>query len=205
MSKGFRRRDVLGAGAAAAASAVAGCFEEARNPGEDNTPSPTPEAKPMEPFDATHGGRFASTDPIEHGIYDRINEARRTRSIETLSWDANLAYVARTHSRDMHKRDFYAHTNPDGEGPATRMREYGLDSYLASVGEIIAKRPLRDHTEDLDIVARRFFESWKASESHWSEILESDQDRLGVGVYISEDRWMYGTCMFGNVEPNRGG
>lgn len=203
MSRDLSRRDVLRAGAVVVASGIAGCFEEARNPGQDDTPSPTPEAKPMQPIDAANAGVFASVWPIEQRIHELINEARQSRGTDPLSWDGNLAYVSRDHSRDMSQRDFYSHQNPDGQTASGRMREYGLDGYLFSVSENIASRPLRDSTDSPDVVAEKFFEMWKNSDGHWRNI-RGDYDRHGVGLYIAEDRWMYATSMFAIVEGRPG-
>ena len=46
---------------------------------------------------------------------------------EALAVDADLSRAAREHSEDMHDRNFFSHTNPDGQGPSARAAEAGYD------------------------------------------------------------------------------
>lgn len=113
-------------------------------------------------------------------VLELVNEERAKRSLSPLSWSDELAEVARAHSEDMLKRNFFSHTNPDGKSPFDRMRAYGI-SYR-SAGENIAagqKTP------------EAVVEAWMNSEGHRANILNSSYTKLGVG-YVSGNG-AYGT------------
>lgn len=55
-----------------------------------------------------------------------------------LAFNATLLGIARTHSKDMHDRAFFAHINPDGKDPFERMADAGYAFNKA--GENIAAR-----------------------------------------------------------------
>jgi uncharacterized protein YkwD len=190
MGRNVRRRDVLRTGAAAIASGLAGCFREARNPGW--TPTPTPSPEPMQPFDAANGDVFNTVTNIEREVHKLSNEARAARDIDPLVWDPRLAYAGRAHCRDMAKRDFYSHRNPDGESPQDRLDNYRIDYRMAS--ENAAKMYFEEVTARG--VAENLFQRWKNSGPHWRNIINDRWDRHGTGVYIDRGRHLYGAQEF---------
>lgn len=152
----------------------------------------------MEPFDAAHAGVFASVAPIEREIHELTNQARQTHGLAPYSYDPDLAYVGRVHSRDMAKRNFFSHTNPDDENPTERTNKYGLDSQFFSVTENLAKTGLGDD-RDAKSLAQTLIGMWKESDPHWDTILDNGLDQHGAGVYVSEDKVVYATVMYGRV------
>ena len=46
-----------------------------------------------------------------------INIERTNRNLKPLTWDDKIGLIAREHSQDMAKRNFFAHDNPEGEDP----------------------------------------------------------------------------------------
>ncbi len=48
---------------------------------------------------------------------DLVNDHRTGTGCGPLTWHAGAAAVALAHSTDMRDRDFFSHTNPDGESP----------------------------------------------------------------------------------------
>ena len=67
---------------------------------------------------------------------DLMNAHRESAGCQALSWHAGAGQVAQAHSADMVARDFFSHTNPDGESPFDRLAAAGI-SYGAA-GENIA-------------------------------------------------------------------
>src|SRR5262245_26249097 len=57
---------------------------------------------------------------LEHRVHDLVNNARLEHNVTALVYDDRLAKVARGHSHDMSVRNFFAHTNPDGQDPTAR-------------------------------------------------------------------------------------
>ena len=196
------RRDVLRAVATGITAAVAGC--SFYNPKADvDTPDPNPTAttptpRPMDPIDATHGPEWNEAATIERTVFERVNEARRTRDLEEYARDVELAYMAKAHCQDMAQRDYFAHESPDGEGVNDRMRAYGLDSTYFSVTENLVKFHINDDATKAS-VAERMIQLWKESDPHWETITGTINDRAGVGVYITEERTLYGAIVFGKL------
>jgi hypothetical protein len=111
-----------------------------------------------------------------------------------MNHDAHLHLVARAKARDMARRDYFGHADPDGIGPnhVIRMTGYQLPSHYArgrranNVESIAAGT---NHT------ARRAFNAWLSSPGHRRHLLATDnfareQTRFGVG-YARSPRSRY--------------
>src|SRR4051812_5014003 len=55
-----------------------------------------------------------SAGRLEKAIHGLINREREAKGLKPLAWDAKLAAVARGHSADMAKRNYFAHASPEG-------------------------------------------------------------------------------------------
>jgi uncharacterized protein YkwD len=109
-------------------------------------------------------------------LVSRINRHRRALGCAPLAWDERLATLAVRHSRDMSRRDFFDHTNPDGEDPFDRMRRAGI-RYRAAA-------------ENLAMGARtgdEVFEGWMESRGHRRNLEDCVYTRMGIGLY--RDHW----------------
>ena len=99
-----------------------------------------------------------------------------------------LRCAARVHSKDMADRDFFSHTNPDGEGPGDRFTRAGYTG--GSWGE--------------NIVAgygspEGHFDGWMNSEGHCRAIMNPNFTRVGVGTYTGGGGYGdYATAGFGS-------
>jgi uncharacterized protein YkwD len=197
------RRTVLRAAASAITAAVAGCSyynpkADVDTPALDPTAT-TPTPRQMDPIDASRGPKWDDIRSIERQVYERVNKARTTRSLDPYARDPDLAYMGRAHCKDMAERDYYAHNNPEGEGPGGRMMAYGLDDTYFSVTENLIRFPVPEEATK-DAVADRIFRAWKKSDAHWDTIIGTTNDRAGVGVFIDEDRTLYAAMVFGILE-----
>jgi uncharacterized protein YkwD len=61
-----------------------------------------------------------------------VNSYRVTVGCAPLEWDRRVADVAEGHSKDMVARDFFSHTNPDGDSPWDRLSAAGISFKLAA-------------------------------------------------------------------------
>jgi uncharacterized protein YkwD len=66
-------------------------------------------------------------EPEVQAFVDLMNIHRESVGCAPLVWNGGVAEVALAHSQDMRDRDFFAHTNPDGDSPADRLRNAGID------------------------------------------------------------------------------
>lgn len=108
---------------------------------------------------------------FEYQLFDLVNSIRVRNGLGALKWNAPLATVARNHSIDMAKNNFFDHTNLKGESPFDRMRKGGLN--YRSAGENIAMGQMSS------IFAH---EGLMNSKGHRDNILQAGYMELGTGV-----------------------
>ncbi len=101
--------------------------------------------------------------------------------------EPHLRCAARVHSKDMNDRDFFSHTNPDGEGPLDRMNraEYPYSSW----GENIAAG---------NAGPAATISQWMGSPGHCANIMDPMFNLLGVGYYPGGE-WELWTQNFGRL------
>jgi len=147
---------------AAAAVGVAGCASSSAGVREDTTVGPDPAAA-------------AAT------VRQRLNEARESAGVAALPSDDGLADAARAHSQDMHRRDFYDHTNPDGEGPRDRAGCRAAENLHR--GDITGGSEF--DTTSADGLGAYVVEGWRESAGHREIMLASGYRAVGIGVAIA--------------------
>lgn len=99
-----------------------------------------------------------------------VNEVRTKAGLSKLTYDERLHAAAAAHSRDMARRQFCAHVNPDGVTPEQRMRASG---YPNPGGENVAHGQPQPHA---------VMTAWMNSPGHRANILNPDFATIGVGV-----------------------
>ncbi|MEW5850089.1 MAG: CAP domain-containing protein [Myxococcota bacterium] len=119
----------------------------------------------------------ASNDETQLGkeVLRLVNEERAAQGLGALTWNDDVAKVAYDHSVDMQERNYFDHTNPDGDGPMQRLDKAGV-SYSAA-GENIAQ----GYPTPEEVMA-----AWMNSEGHRANILRPGFTQLGVGVRQGE-------------------
>jgi len=174
-----------------------------RRPADDSSDDPAddpsfddPDVSP--PDDGADDGptREPAEDPsgdcgtaTEARVIALLNEARRDEGLPTLGCDGRLGDVARLHAQDMAERDFFDHTNPDGQAPWDRMDAYGIGGYTTA-GENIAA----GYATPADV-----HEGWMNSPGHRDNILGEWYTDVGVGVW-EQDGTLYWTQLFAAFE-----
>jgi uncharacterized protein YkwD len=101
-----------------------------------------------------------------------MNEIRSGRGLKPLTIDERASRAAYEHGWDMDLRDYFAHVNPDGEGPEERLARHGVGR--PAVGEVLA----RGHATPEDVVA-----AWMASPPHRANLLHPGWTRVGIGIH----------------------
>jgi uncharacterized protein YkwD len=157
---------------AAAAVGLAGCASSSAGVREDTTVGPDPAAAAA-------------------AVRQRLNEARESAGVAALRSDDGLADAARAHSQDMHRRDFYAHENPDGEDPSDRAGCRAAENLhhgdIAGGGEF--------DTSSADGLAAYVVDGWRDSEGHREIMLASGYRAVGIGVAIADGEF-FAVAMF---------
>ncbi|HKQ61729.1 MAG TPA: CAP domain-containing protein [Candidatus Polarisedimenticolaceae bacterium] len=132
-------------------------------------------------------------DALERRTAEAVNEARRAQGLAPLEFDGTLARVARGHSADMARRNYFDHRSPEGTGPGDRVRAGGL-SYQG-----IAENILRVLGQD-DPVATALG-AWMESAGHRANLLSARYRLTGVGVAVDDDGAVLITQLFAQPFP----
>jgi uncharacterized protein YkwD len=139
----------------------------ARSPSRRTTPR-VPAATP------SHGGSRWTGDlnveNVETQVVSLVNEQRAKAGCAPVAKDRKLGKLADDLSKDMAKRNFFDHVDPDGKDPWDRA---GLLGILSLGGENIA----RGQPD-----AKAVMDAWMHSAGHRANILDCDFRTLGVGL-----------------------
>ncbi|MFB4303051.1 CAP domain-containing protein [Actinomadura sp. NTSP31] len=130
-------------------------------------PAPAKPAAPAAPVGGT-AGRYASQ------VVTLVNAERAKHGCRALTVNSKLARAAQGHSADMHARNFFEHTNPDGKDPGDRITAAGYR--WSSYGENIAKG---------QSTPASVMQAWMNSAGHRANILNCGYKEIGVGVVLS--------------------
>ena len=106
-----------------------------------------------------------------------INKERAKEGLAPLKADPQEAFVARTHSKDMFVRGYFAHINPDGKNPFDRMKDARIK--FTTAGENLAL------AQTLEIAHRNLMNS----PGHRANIMNPAFNRVGIGI---QDGGFYG-------------
>jgi uncharacterized protein YkwD len=150
---------------------------------------------PDEPYCASTMAWDPEWAALEQEILVIVNQVRAEGAncggqemppVGPLMMDANLQCAARMHSLDMDDRDFFDHTNPDGDGPDARMEAAGYDG--RGWGENIAAG--NDTAEDT-------MDQWMNSSGHCRNIMADNYTLIGVGYHPGGEYGHLWTQTFG--------
>lgn len=137
-------------------------------------------------------------DALEVALPDRIvlerdasiavNEIRREHGLEELRTNETLVRIARGHSEDMARRQYFAHDTPEGLGSKDRAKRQ--DVSFRRLGENLHRN------RGVDDPVRAAVDSWMASRSHRKTILTPEYTETGIGVAVDERGAVYFTQLF---------
>ena len=115
---------------------------------------------------------------VEQAIYNKVNEERAKAGVPALSYNNTMEKYARIKSQDMGDKNYFSHTDLNGNYITTQMQADGV-SYNAWGENIAYIAGITDPTA----LANQFMTNWMNSEGHKKNILSTNFDSIGVGVY----------------------
>ncbi len=209
-SRTFTRRLVLRSVGIGAAVGGAGCIEfDPSTPDIDDEEfvvevDDMDEDEDEEEEEYTEPPTDATTDPVpgsvreyESGIHDAVNEIRREHEVDQLSFNEEIADIARAHSEDMAEREYFSHYSPEGDGPGDRMSTFYPQS-CRMVGENIAS-VAGSQTNAIDEQVDQIVSGWMNSPGHRENLLREAFDEQGIGVAIINDDRVIATQKFCSI------
>ena len=120
----------------------------------------------------------SSVTTYEQEVIRLVNEIRKENGLKTLTYDWELARVARYKSQDMQDNKYFAHNSPVYGTPFQMIKSFGI-SYR-SAGENIAK----GYATPQAVV-----NAWMNSSGHRANILNASYTRIGVGYVAGGNYW----------------
>lgn len=129
-----------------------------------------------------------SIKTMELQMFFLLNRDRRRNHLRSLFFQDDLSYVARKHSKDMAKKDYFEHENKLGYSHVDR---YKIDRITeVTSGENLAKiggYPLPVHRAEIGLMN---------SPGHRANILNENYNCVGIGIHKSEKKVYYFTQNF---------
>jgi uncharacterized YkwD family protein len=139
---------------------------------------PTPTPQPSTNTNTTTGTTTGNeTTSPEQQVAVLVNSERASRGLSPLSWNQNLANIARVKSDDMANNNYFSHTSPTYGSPFDMLKSFGV-SYTAA-GENIASG---------QTTAQSVMDTWMNSPGHAANILNGNFTEIGVGYSYNSGR-----------------
>jgi uncharacterized protein YkwD len=117
-------------------------------------------------------------------VFTRVNTARTGAGLPALARSHGLDRIAQAQARDMALRNYFSHTNPDGQLPWDRLAMAGLKDY-ASVHATsdIAYNGVAENAAKGQESAEAIVNGWLQSPGHRANLMNSRYGYVGTGVY----------------------
>lgn len=142
--------------------------------------NPVNPVEPQNPEPATTGESDLDLGAQEARFVELVNAHRRQKGCPALKLNPKLMKLARDHSRDMASRDFFSHTNPDGQNPFDRMKSMGLRYRMAAENIAFGQR-----------TAEQVIRSWLGSSGHRKNIENCSLKEHGIGHHPVTHHWTH--------------
>lgn len=160
-----------------------------------NTPSATRPRRVNSPTNsvATSSPRAGleceEANPVELRAFQQTNIERVRNGLPPFVWDSDLLRMARGHSENMARSNFFAHVTPQGIRLRDRARAVGIVRYTV-LGENIA------YNLGYDDPGAFAVERWMISPGHRANILSPEFKAMAVGTFVGPDGAVFLTQTF---------
>jgi uncharacterized protein YkwD len=126
---------------------------------------------------------------IEKRVFEQTNIMRVKNGLPPFVWDPDVCRMARTHSENMARQNYFSHVTPAGLRLRERARAAGILQYSV-LGENIA------YNQGYDDPAGFAVEQWMLSDKHRANILSPEFRAMAIGSYVAPDGSVYLTQTF---------
>ena len=171
--------------------ALASCKKELDGP---EVEFPIDTAYHNSPVSSGNTQSLSFNSQVERLIAIKTNELRSALGRDTLIQTAIGDSIASSHSMDMADNNYFSHTGQNGSTPWSRAFDLGLS--FSGLGENIAKRGPYPIGSEAELVASGLVEAWVNSPGHYSNMISTDWQYIGVGFAFDSDNVAYGTQIF---------
>lgn len=117
---------------------------------------------------------------IRENMLDAINNYRAEYGLSPLIYSKRLERAVSQHVQDCWSRNFFDHTNPDGDGPADRAMDTGFCHPYVGENLAAGQRSVAE-----------VMEGWKNSPGHNQNLLHPDFVYVGMGHFVDPNGRQY--------------
>ncbi len=128
-------------------------------------------------------------NPVELRAFEQTNIERVKHGLPAFVWDSDLMRMARQHSENMARSNFFSHVTPQGVRLRDRARSVGIVRYTV-LGENIA------YNLGYDDHGAFAVERWMISPGHRANILSPEFKAMAVGTFVGPDGAVFLTQTF---------
>ena len=118
-------------------------------------------------------------------VLQLVNAEREKAGLKALKMSEQLRSIANLKSKDMAEKNYFSHTSPTYGTPFQMLQDFGV--HYQAAGENIAAGQQ---------TPEQVMESWMNSSGHRANILNTNFDTLGVGIYQGGSYGIYWTQLF---------
>jgi uncharacterized protein YkwD len=111
-----------------------------------------------------------------------VNAERLTEGLPPYQVDEQLSAMARSHARDMARRDYMSHVTPEGKTYMDRLEEAGITPRWRGENIALSVRPAEEAIEAT-------LAGWLSDAPHRRNVLHSHHTHIGVGVAQTREGW----------------
>lgn len=126
---------------------------------------------------------------LEKTAFALINARRAEDGLELLAWSDDVAKIARLHSENMVRYNFFSHRGQDGKMVNDRADALGVTKWTAMGENIAYNRGFKDPIATA-------VEKWMLSEGHRENLLNSRWKESAIGIAVTDDGTFYFTQVF---------
>jgi uncharacterized YkwD family protein/spore coat assembly protein SafA len=137
------------------------------------------------PGDKVYVPLYKGTQSVEQQVAQITNRYRAQNGLQAVTFDWQLARVARYKSVDMRDKGYFSHTSPTYGSPFTMIKNFGINYTRASENIAAGQR-----------TPEEVVQAWMNSPGHRKNILDPNVTRIGVGYAKGGSYGHYWTQMF---------
>ncbi len=154
-----------------------------------------------------------SVAELEKRIHVLIDKERKRLGLAPLGWNEKLSAIARRHSADMAKRNYFSHYSPEGHDFMYRYQQAGYSCSITEGNRVylgaenIFQNNLYDRIvyvnnvphygwNSMEHIAETTVKGWMNSPGHRKNILTPYWRTEGIGVVVAPDDKIYITENF---------
>jgi uncharacterized protein YkwD len=126
---------------------------------------------------------------LEKLAFSLINQKRAANGLPPLTWSEEVAKIARLHSENMVKFNFFSHKGMDGKMVDGRADSLGVTRWTAMGENIAYNRGYRNPIETA-------VEKWMLSPMHRRNLLNDDWKETAIGIAVTDDGTYFFTQVF---------